>query len=244
MLKWAQVNITVKPNVPVQIEYYKRDEKDNREGDTFPVDKGVAHVREGLYHFTVTAEGYEPAWKNPKVKWGQDVPLDFMLTQIPTPIKKVEPRILGLKEFERRPIPSSDEWSLYDHDVLFNPKPDGTFSFDTKKSGGLHSKRRKFQIGLGCGGSGCVVVIDPFNDRGAQVLEHGSALGQTPIAASKRNEELHVIVTAGEHEYSVRIGPTWHFEHQVNDVNLLDGKFGFLGADIRIKNFQFREAAK
>jgi serine/threonine protein kinase len=244
MLKWAEVDITVKPNVPVRIEYYKRDEKDNREGDTFPVDKGVAHVREGLYHFTVTAEGYEAAWKNSKVKWGQDVPLEFTLTPIPILIKKIESLVLGLNEFERRPIPSSDGWSLYDHDVLFSPKPDGTFAFDTKKNGGLLSKRRKFQIGLGCGGSGCVVVIDPFNDRGAQVLEHGSALRQTPIAPAKKNEEVRVIVTVGEHAYSVRIGPTWHFEHQVNDVNLLDGKFGFLGADIRIKNFQFREAAK
>jgi hypothetical protein len=201
-------------------------------------------VREGLYHFTVTAEGYEAAWKNSKVKWGQDVPLEFTLTPIPILIKKIESLVLGLNEFERKPIPSSDGWSLYDHDVLFSPKPDGTFLFDTKKSGGLLSKRRKFQIGLGCGGSGCVVVIDPFNDRGAQVLEHGSALRQTPIAPAKKNEEVRVIVTVGEHAYSVRIGPTWHFEHQVNDVNLLDGKFGFLGADIRIKNFQFREAAK
>jgi len=55
-------------------------------------------VREGLYHFTVTAEGYEAAWKNPKVKWGQDVPLEFTLTPIPILIKKIESPVLGLNE--------------------------------------------------------------------------------------------------------------------------------------------------
>ena len=137
MLKWATVNITVKPLLPARIEYYRRDEKENGEGPVHTADNGVARVREGLYHFTVTAEGYVSESKNAGVKWGQDVPLEFTLKAIPKRVEKVDPVVVGLKGFEREPDSSSGEWAAYNGKVLFKLKPDGTFSFDIMKKSGV-----------------------------------------------------------------------------------------------------------